>query len=216
MATQTLTENALLTRARASNSKEDCQTLYAEWADTYNADLADASQDYVAPFLAAETALQNATNVKGSILDAGCGTGLVGEALARGGAVTIDGLDLSPAMLRVARQTGVYRNLDIGDLTQPIEKPDDVYDVVTCAGTFTHGHVGPAPALREFLRVTKTNGIIVATILEDIWLSGGFKAEVERLEVEHLVKVASMELKDYRRGAGDKATFIVLKKIGSV
>ncbi|PYI09190.1 S-adenosyl-L-methionine-dependent methyltransferase [Aspergillus sclerotiicarbonarius CBS 121057] len=216
MATQTLTENALLARARACHSKEDCQTLYAEWANTYNADLADASQDYVAPFLAAETALKHTTNVKGSILDAGCGTGLVGEALTRGGADTIDGIDLSPDMLRVAGQTGVYRNLDIGDLTQPIEKPDEAYDVVTCAGTFTHGHVGPAPALREFVRVTKTNGIIVATVLEDIWLSGGFKAEVERLEAERLVKVASLELKDYRRGAGDKATFIVLEKVASV
>ncbi|RAL03193.1 class I SAM-dependent DNA methyltransferase [Aspergillus ibericus CBS 121593] len=216
MATQTVTENALLARARASHSKEDCQTLYAEWADTYNSDLADASQDYVAPFLAAETALEHTTNVKGLILDAGCGTGLVGEALARGGAVTIDGLDLSPAMLRVARNTGVYRDLDIGDLTQPIEKPDEVYDIVTCAGTFTHGHVGPVPALREFVRVTKTHGIIVATILEDIWVSGGFKAEVELLEAERLVKVVNVELKDYRRGAGDKATFVVLEKVGSV
>ena len=53
-------------------------------------------------------------------------------------------------------------------------------------GTFTAGHVGPDPALRELIRVTKRNGIVISTILEEIWESGGFKAEVEKLEAEKL------------------------------
>ncbi|RYO78263.1 hypothetical protein DL764_010132 [Monosporascus ibericus] len=215
MSTLVRTRDTLLARARGCNDKEECRALYAEWASTYNADLADASENYVAPALTAQAVLKFDSHARGAILDAGCGTGLVGEAMARGGATTIDGLDLSPAMLRVAEQTGVYRSLDLGDLTQKVDKPDETYDIITCAGTFTHGHVGPRPALREFVRLVRKNGIVVATILEDIWLSGGFKAEVERLETEGLIKVASVELIDYRKGAGDKARLVTLEKQGS-
>lgn len=213
MTVQIATENVLLARARASNNTEDCMALYHEWATTYNDNLADASQNYVAPVLVAQAALKWSTRLSGPILDAGCGTGLVAEALSQANKFTIDGIDLSPAMLKVARQTGIYRDLTIGDLNQKIEKPDETYDIVTCAGTFTEGHVGPDPALREFVRVTKKNGLIVATVLNKIWKSGGYKAEVEKLEAEGLFKVVSMEIKDYRKGAGDKATLVVLEKI---
>ncbi|EAU31003.1 conserved hypothetical protein [Aspergillus terreus NIH2624] len=213
--TQVIAENAHLAGARNSLRKEDCMKLYEEWAASYNSDLADASQNYVAPILVAQAAVKSNNRAKATVLDAGCGTGLVGEALAKSGTMTIDGADLSPAMLKIAEDTGVYRNLMLCDLTQPIDRPDDTYDIVTCCGTFTRGHVGPDPALREFIRVTKKAGIIVATVLEEIWVSGGYKAEVEKIEKEGLARVVSMELKDYRKGAGDKATLMVLEKTGS-
>ncbi|KAJ0419363.1 S-adenosyl-L-methionine-dependent methyltransferase [Aspergillus carlsbadensis] len=215
MATQVITENARLAGARNALSKEACMALYDEWASSYNTDLADASQNYVAPILTAQAALQVNSNAKPTVLDAGCGTGLVGQALAKGGATLIDGADLSPPMLNIARETGVYRDLILADLTQPISRPDESYDIVTCCGTFTRGHVGPDPALREFLRVLRPGGIIVATVLYEIWLSGGYKAEVEKIEAEGLARVVSTDVKDYRKGAGDTATFVVLQKARS-
>lgn len=215
MVTQGLTENALLAGVRNSNNKEDCMKTYEKWAATYNNDLADPSQNYVAPLFVAETTLAFGfdSRSKPLILDAGCGTGLVGEYLAKAGPMIIDGIDLSSHMLKEAERIGVYRDLILGDLTETIDKPNEAYDIVTCCGTFTHGHVGPDPALREFVRVIKKKGIVVATILQDLWLSKGFKAEVEKLEAERLVRVLSMELKDYRKGQSDKAIFIVLEKI---
>ncbi|KAL4912695.1 S-adenosyl-L-methionine-dependent methyltransferase [Aspergillus aurantiobrunneus] len=210
MTTQLISDN--VTGARNALSKKACMTLYDEWAASYNTDLADTSQNYVAPILTAQAAIQINHNATATVLDAGCGTGLVGEALAKGGAMVIDGADLSPAMLKIAKGTGVYRDLMLADLTQPISKPDEAYDIVTCCGTFTRGHVGPDPALREFIRLVKQGGIIVATVLHEIWLSGGYKAEVEKLEAEGLARVVSTEVKDYRKGAGDKATFLILQK----
>ncbi|KAL4811331.1 S-adenosyl-L-methionine-dependent methyltransferase [Aspergillus unguis] len=213
MATQTITRNPRLEGARNALSKEACMQMYDEWAASYNTDLADASQNYVAPILTAQAAIQIANNkTTATVLDAGCGTGLVGEALAKSGGLVIDGADLSPPMLKIARDTGVYRDLILADLTQPIDRPDASYDIVTCCGTFTRGHVGPDPALREFLRVVKSGGVVVATVLNEIWQSGGYKDEVEKLEKEGLAKVVSTEVKDYRKGAGDKATFLVLRK----
>ena len=215
MSTQIPASNsAYIAQARASLNVQDCMTIYDKWATTYNDEVGDEAQSYVAPVLVAQVALKSSNNpAKSVILDAGCGTGLVGQALAMAGAKAIDGLDLSPAMLTVANQTGAYRSLAQADLTRRIEKAHETYDIVTCVGTFTLGHVGPDPALREFVRVTRRNGIVVATILEEIWVSGGFKVEVERLKAENLVTVVSEELIDYVRGHGDKAVLVVLEKI---
>ncbi|KAI0534845.1 S-adenosyl-L-methionine-dependent methyltransferase [Xylaria digitata] len=207
------TQNTFVARARACRSHHDITALYAQWANTYNADLETSTYNYVAPSIVADTALQLGDQANGAVLDAGCGTGLVGAALAERGATSIDGLDLSPHMIQVAKRSGAYRSVCLGDLTKEVCKPSQSYDLVTCVGTFTHGHVGPIPALREFVRVLRDGGHIVATILEEIWLLGGFEAEIDKLQAEGLVEVVSTELKDYLKGQ-DKAYVLVLKKGG--
>ncbi|PSN64180.1 S-adenosyl-L-methionine-dependent methyltransferase [Corynespora cassiicola Philippines] len=211
MATQVETTTLYLAQARACSNVQDCLSIYDKWAATYNDEVGDEAQNYVAPVLVAKAALQYSSNpTRSAILDAGCGTGLVGEALAVAGSRVIDGLDLSPAMLKVAKKTGVYRHVTAADLNERIQKPDQTYDIVTCVGTFTLGHVGPAPALQEFVRVLKKDGIVVATILQEIWEAQGFDIEVARLQKEGLVSIVAQELIDYVKGHGDKAIMIVL------
>jgi len=53
------------------------------------------------------------------VLDLGCGTGLVGKAIAGSGA-RLHGIDLSPRMLDYARQTGAYAALDCKDLIEAL------------------------------------------------------------------------------------------------
>ncbi|KAI0966063.1 S-adenosyl-L-methionine-dependent methyltransferase [Xylaria arbuscula] len=204
------------TVAEASNENLPRKTVVlfqaGQAARTYDCDLSTGAHNYVAPSTVAETALRLSNGqAKDAILDAGCGTGLVGAALASRGASAIDGLDLSSHMLQVAAQTGAYQNVFLGDLTKEIARPGQWYGLVTCAGTFTHGHVGPSPALREFVRVLKDDGYVVATVLEELWLQGGFKAEVERLAAEGLVDVLSTELKPYLKGQ-DRAYVLVLQR----
>lgn len=213
-----------LGQARATKSSNDCMAIYDKWAATYNDEVGDEAQNYVAPVLTAQAALKYklATIPTNSvILDAGCGTGLVGAALAVTGAsagfdiskATMDGLDLSVPMLEIARKTGLYRDLEKADLNLPVAKPDNTYDIVVCVGTFTLGHVGPNPGLREFVRVSKNGGIVVATILEQIWVSGGFQKEVRKMKEERIVNVRSDGLIDYVKGHGDKAVLLVLEKV---
>lgn len=201
--------NPLLERAYALSGSDEARALYDEWADSYDSDLSDDSQGYVAPETAAETVART-TGVDGEILDAGCGTGLVGVALAARGARTIDGVDLSPGMLEKAEQTGVYRRLAPADLSRALPVPADSYDVVVCVGTLTHGHVGPG-AFGEFVRLTRPGGTIVATVLDDIWDSGGYRAEVDRLAQMALVEIVSTDAVDYRKAAQVDARMVVLR-----
>src|SRR3954451_512576 len=89
---------------------------YDAWAEAYDADL--ASWSYRAPDVVAGTVLARLPRA-GSVLDVGCGTGLVGRTL-RGGGFTGDlrGLDISQASLDVARVTGAYDALEVADLQQ--------------------------------------------------------------------------------------------------
>lgn len=220
MSTPIPASNLYLGQARATKSVEDCMSIYDKWAATYNAEVGDQAQEYVAPVLVAQAAIKFSATSGGTrnkvILDAGCGTGLVGEALAIAGTKAIDGLDLSAPMLDVARETGIYRDLDQADMNRPIDKADGTYDIVSCVGTFTLGHVGPDPALRELVRVTKKGGIVVSTILQEIWIPGGFQAEVEKLKAEGRVVVVADELIDYVKGHGDKAVLLILQKTDRV
>lgn len=192
----------------------DTRALYDEWAINYDADLAKADQDYVGPASAAAHVLKYLgvpqIDPNTELLDAGCGTGLVGVHLAQAGAKKIDGVDLSSGMLEVARKTGVYRSLDTADLSSPLVHKDHTYDVVACIGTMTQGHVGPV-AIDEFARVTKPGGLIVATVLGYIYESDGYKDKVESLVNQGKVQLLTADEVDYRRGAGVTARMIVLR-----
>jgi predicted TPR repeat methyltransferase len=78
------------------------------------------------------------------ILDAGCGTGLVG-ALVRDRARRLVGVDLSAEMLERARSKNIYDELHQGDLIAFMRERPQSCDVVTCAATLIHfGDLGPA------------------------------------------------------------------------
>src|SRR5690606_32675506 len=116
-------------------------------------ELAEAGQDYVAPRLAAAFVLKSLgldrLRDDITVLDAGCGTGLVGVELAKVGARKLDGVDLSPGMIAKAKATRAYRSLEAVDLSKKLDREAGTYSVVVCVGTMTQGHLGPE-ALDEF------------------------------------------------------------------
>ncbi len=201
--------NPHLERAYSLNGPDDVRELYDEWARTYDDELTGSDQGYVGPVHAADAVVAVA-GVDGEILDAGCGTGLTGVELARRGAPRIDGLDLSEGMLERARATGAYRELAAADLTQRIQVDDDRYDAVVCVGTLTHAHVGPE-VFAEFARITRPGGFVVATVLGDVYESGGYRAEVDRLAAGDVVEAVSADVTPYRAGQGVDCRMVVLR-----
>ena len=154
---------------------------YDEWAQSYDDDL--ASWSYRAPTVVAETVMTRLPAAE-SALDVGCGTGLVGRALrARGFAGRILGLDISPASLEVAEQSGAYEALQPADLQQRLAFEDATFDAVVCVGVMTYLPEVEA-VWREFARVARPEGIVVATQREDLWDTRQCQTVVDRLQDE--------------------------------
>src|SRR5688572_7843379 len=108
---------------QGSSDPREVADRYDQWANGYDDDL--ASWSYQAPTVVAETVVSRHLTA-GSVLDVGCGTGLVGRALrARGFAGQILGLDISPASIEIARQSGAYGSVEHADLQQRLPLEDD-------------------------------------------------------------------------------------------
>jgi len=99
----------------------DARAGYGEWAATYE----DTVKDPM------DLDLLDVVDVEwgGVVADLGCGTGRTGEWLA-GRVDAIDGVDLTPEMLELARARGVYRSLREGDVTATGLEPG--YDIAVC------------------------------------------------------------------------------------
>ncbi len=143
--------------AYALETPADSIRLYGKWAPTYDSDLIERI-GYVVHLRVAEILLRQRSLINGAVLDVGCGTGLVGVKLREGGIDVIDGVDIAPQMLveagkkRTNYDDPVYRNLSPADLTERLDIPDNQYDGLISAGTFTHKHLGP-DSLDELWRV---------------------------------------------------------------
>ncbi len=164
--------------ASGSRDVDDVTRYYDDWAVRYDGDLADWS--YEAPDVAAGQLLTHASEPN-VVLDAGCGTGLVGRALRRadfGG--TLHGIDVSAESVRIAESTGAYDSVALADLQRPLEVGDDVFDGLLCIGVMTY-----VPDVercwREFARVVRPSGVIVVTQREDLWIERRCRAAVDDL-----------------------------------
>jgi predicted TPR repeat methyltransferase len=97
-----------------------------------------------------------------SIVDAGCGTGLVGE-LVRTKASQLVGIDMSEAMLAQARQKNVYDALICGDLLDYLTGHPQSCDIITSAATLIHfGDLDPVFAAAA--QCLRTGGLFAFTL----------------------------------------------------
>jgi predicted TPR repeat methyltransferase len=170
---------------QSSTEPAEVSGRYDEWAASYDADL--AAWSYQAPAVVAGIVLDRVLTT-GSVLDVGCGTGLVGRELrARGFEGRLLGLDLSQASLDIARETGAYDSLERADLQQPLAVQDDSVDAVVCVGVMTY-LPDVESTWREFARLARPDGIVVATQREDLWHARDCHAVLDRLHADGLLR----------------------------
>ena len=99
-------------------------------------------------------------------IDFGCGSGVLGLALRDAGLEKpLDGLDLSPVMLELARQTGCYRDLARANLLTPSEcpamgKPYDFAITMGLMGDYVPYYIA-LPHMISWLRPGATIGYAV-------------------------------------------------------
>ncbi len=163
----------------AADSQE-LEGIYRDWASDYDYDVVELA-GYVGHLITSSLLLSKLKNKKARILDAGCGTGLVGEILSQNSFNNIEGVDFSQEMLNEATQKQIYQSLRLEDLTKNLDYEDNLFDAIVCAGTFTCGHVGPE-ALREMVRITKKGGYICFTVRKQEWEASPYKTIIDDLE----------------------------------
>ncbi len=168
-----MTRNQMIKRTYEDPSTDELMDVYAAWANYYESDLIDghgyrAPEDAVASFVA----LGLASNAH--ILDAGCGTGLVGLLLREAGFTRIDGADLSTEMRAIAAQHGVYDRLFQLDMTEDYGiAPADAFDAVISVGVFGFGppHV---PHLHHIMGAAKKGAPVMITVNGAGWTVRGW------------------------------------------
>ena len=161
-----------------AESSEDVARVYDSWAEKYDADMSLAG--YRHPAISLAILARHVPKGAAPVLDAGAGTGLIGEWLAIAGYGEVDALDISAGMLGVAARKGVYRNLHQAALGTRLPFADDHFAAIVSAGVFTTGHVG-VEGLDDLLRICAPGGTIVVTVKDVLWQQS-FRARIEELQ----------------------------------
>ena len=165
----------------AAENNEQLADRYDQWAEDYDSDLKDVF-DWRSPELTAEF-LAKYVSRECRILDAGAGTGLVGQALASLGYENLEAMDMSPGMLDQARKKGVYKDLHQMVMGDALGFATGAFDAVIAVGVLTLGHA-PASSLDELARITKAGGYVIFTVRTDLYENGQFKEKQDGLAAE--------------------------------
>ncbi len=190
-------------------STNELMQVYDGWADRYDRELLE-DWGYTSPQTAVHLLLEAMASNDLAVLDAGCGTGLVGVLLREAGISTLTGIDYSPGMLAEAERKGVYDTLHTIDMNNPLTLPSDSFDAVTCIGTFTSTHVKPQ-AVTELARVTRSGGVLVFTVRDDYWQSTNFIDLVAELHISGVARIEQIRLEPYIHSEGSECRFVVLR-----
>jgi predicted TPR repeat methyltransferase len=161
-----------------AETAEDVARVYDAWAEKYDEDMSLAG--YRHPAISLAILSRHVPKGAGPLLDAGAGTGLIGEWLAITGYTDVEALDISPGMLAVAERKGVYKTLHQAALGTTLPFADNRFAAIISAGVFTTGHVG-VEGLDDLFRICAPGGTIVLTVKDVLWHSS-FRERISQLE----------------------------------
>ncbi|XP_032218378.2 uncharacterized protein LOC5517919 isoform X2 [Nematostella vectensis] len=200
-----------LSQVSNQTTEAEIRQIYDNWATNYEMDT--NSHGYVAHktctdvFDAEMAKAYPKDRLSLRVMDAGAGTGIVGEHLQQLGYTNVDGLDISQEMLNIARQKRVYKNLICAGLseTEIAEIADGQYEGIVCSGTITVAHV-KAASLGELRRWLKPGGIICFTIRQDALElpEYGYKQKIDEMVTTGTWEMRHKSLIQYHSKAGVK------------
>ncbi len=205
-------DEKFLPSAYGLETTEATRAHYEAWAGTYDTEIGEENR-YAQPERCTRALLASGVGPDARVLDVGCGSGLSGVALARGGYELIDGCDLSPSMLALAVETGAYETLFEADLNQGLDVADATYDAATAVGVFSFGHIR-ADALRDVLRAVRPGGVVVVGLNDHFWDEGSMPAEFDAVEADGLATTTFRQHGEHLPGAGIEGWVVTLVKTG--
>ena len=168
----------ILQKVYSAKTTAELEEAYDQWADDYDSHVTGFG--YKSPAVAVGLFGRYVQDRNAPVLDAGTGTGLVGELLMTMGYCNLVGIDLSRGMLAKAQQTGAYNEVRQMVLGEALDFSDNSFGASQSVGVFTAGHA-PASAFDELTRVVAPGGHIIFSLLESVRVENGFEAKFEAL-----------------------------------
>jgi len=171
-----------LHKAYDARTLEELSESYDQWAEEYETHMQNVG--YTHPAMVTAILSRHLPAGARPILDAGAGTGIMGELLSAMGYGEIVGFDASNDMMAAARAKNIYIALEQMFLGRPLDFPDNHFAAVTASGVFTQGHA-PLSGLDELVRVTRPGGLLVFS-LGPVYLGEAFAEKRKALEAAGL------------------------------
>lgn len=172
----------------SADSPDELSRTYDVWAKDYDGDMLKAG--YRHPMICIGLLARYVPAGAGGIVDAGVGTGLLGEWLKILGYREVVGFDLSKGMLAVAAGKGAYDDLREAALGERLPYEDDRFAAAVCAGVFTIAHASPQ-GLDDLLRIVRPGGHVVLTVKDKLF-EEAFEAHLDQLVRSGRCRVAEM------------------------
>ena len=214
-AVEAFSKSTLPVESASADEDRDRQTLRSEYREMVWSYDSNSVARNCAKVLADFAIESTGTRPGIRVLDAACGTGLVGLHL-QAWADEIVGIDLSPDMLAEAGKKGVYAKLTLGDISTALKDHGGSFDLVTCAGALYH-----LPDLSGFFGGATCRlvpgGVLAVSVdpCSDDWevrttILGGFahsRRYLRRLALENGLDEIAIRVLEHRAHPGFYAAF---------
>jgi predicted TPR repeat methyltransferase len=211
-------EDFSINLAYSYEKPEDLARYYNDSASQYDDYVSQVK--YVLHLKVAAEYVLNVTSW-GRVLDVGCGTGCLGQAISNIlPSMQIDGVDISPEMIKIAatKENRVlsrpsYKNLFLHDVTKDISFTQTRYDGIVSSGVFTLGHLMPEH-ISKLLGLLHVYGVFTTSIKSDHYEQQGFADELEKLVSEKRISEPKIfEVNSYDSKYDAKSMIVTFRRL---
>ncbi|MEO0369779.1 MAG: methyltransferase domain-containing protein [Pseudomonadota bacterium] len=205
-----MTDKEFLQGAYKLENQQQTLDLYADWAKTYDQELAD--NNYASPVRTAQAMALCGADKNSLLLDVGCGTGVSGIVLKEFGFGNLHGSDFSDEMLEEAEQKGIYAELYKADVYEPFKFVEQPYPLMTAVGVFAPGHADHH-ALHAMIDLMPIGGLFGFSMNDHALKEGGYMDEINTRVMAKEIRIRFQEYGDHIPGIGLNSMIMVLERI---